>query len=167
MHHACNPLNASPIGIEWLVHAVILRQHSAMDALGNQLGMGCLQGGPVVIMRRLHVDAAYAGVLGILPEMRHHFAGLELADSLSTNAHKWLLTTFDCSCMWLRDAQYVRAALSLLPAYLRSRGNDHDYKAGRPCPGVWHRTHQLQAACKFVPGGMFRACYLPFYGQHC
>ena len=77
---------------------------------------------------RLHVDAAYAGVLGILPEMRHHFTGLELADSFSTNAHKWLLTNFDCSCMWIRDAQYVRAALSLLPAYLRSRGNDHDYK---------------------------------------
>ena len=111
-------------------------------------------------MRRLHVDAAYAGVLGILPEMRHHFRGLELADSFSTNAHKWLLTTFDCSCMWLRDAQYVRAALSLLPAYLRSRGNDHDYKARRHDEGILQCVHQPWNATRMqglLPEGIARA----------
>ena len=77
---------------------------------------------------RLHVDAAYAGVTAMLPEMRAHFAGIELADSFNTNPHKWLLTNMDCSCLWVADATYVRAALSLLPAYLRGRGNDLDYK---------------------------------------
>lgn len=90
------------------------------------------------------MDAAYAGVLGILPEMRHYFEGLELADSFSTNAHKWLLTNFDCSCMWIRDAQYVRAALSLLPAYLRSRGNDHDYKVGHAPQSHAQQVHAQQ-----------------------
>ena len=77
---------------------------------------------------RLHVDAAYAGVTAMLPEMRGHFSGMELVDSFNTNVHKWLLTNMDCSCLWVADATYVRAALSLLPAYLRGRGNDLDFK---------------------------------------
>ena len=40
---------------------------------------------------RLHVDAAYAGVAAICPELREPFRGLEKADSFCTNAHKWLL----------------------------------------------------------------------------
>ena len=39
-------------------------------------------------MCRFHIDAAFAGVTAMLPEMQHHFAGLELADSFNTNAHK-------------------------------------------------------------------------------
>ncbi|CAL8468823.1 g8364 [Coccomyxa elongata] len=76
----------------------------------------------------LHVDAAYAGVTSMLPECRHHFEGLELVDSFITNGHKWLLTNFDCSCMWVRNAEPLKAALSLTPAYLRGKGNDLDYK---------------------------------------
>jgi hypothetical protein len=64
----------------------------------------------------------------MLPEMRHYFSGLDLADSFVTNAHKWLLTNFDCSCMWVRDAEPLKAALSLTPAYLRGKGNSLDYK---------------------------------------
>lgn len=74
------------------------------------------------------MDAAYAGVAAMLPEQRHHFQGLELADSFVTNAHKWLLTNFDCSCMWVRDAEPLKAALSLTPVYLRGKGNSLDYK---------------------------------------
>lgn len=74
------------------------------------------------------MDAAYAGVTAMLPEQRHYFQGLELADSFVTNAHKWLLTNFDCSCMWVRDAEPLKAALSLTPAYLRGKGNNLDYK---------------------------------------
>ncbi|KAK9915210.1 hypothetical protein WJX75_006221 [Coccomyxa subellipsoidea] len=76
----------------------------------------------------LHVDAAYAGVSSMLPEYRHYFVGLELVDSFITNGHKWLLTNFDCSCMWVRNAEPLKAALSLTPAYLRGKGNDLDYK---------------------------------------
>jgi glutamate/tyrosine decarboxylase-like PLP-dependent enzyme len=38
--------------------------------------------------RRLHVDAAFAGVYALLPELRHHFDGVAACDSFSTNAHK-------------------------------------------------------------------------------
>lgn len=68
----------------------------------------------------------------MLPEYRHHFEGLELVDSFITNGHKWLLTNFDCSCMWVRNAEPLKAALSLTPAYLRGKGNDLDYKV--TCP---------------------------------
>ena len=39
-------------------------------------------------MRRFHIDAAFAGVTAMLPEMQHYFEGIELADSFNTNAHK-------------------------------------------------------------------------------
>ena len=86
------------------------------------------------LLRRLHVDGAHAGVAAILPEQRHHFAGVELADSFNTNPHKWLLTTFDCSCIWFRDADPLKAALSLTPAYLRGKGNAYDYQVMSHAP---------------------------------
>src|SRR5207237_591282 len=48
----------------------------------------------------LHVDAAYAGAAWVCPELRWSQAGVELADSVVVNAHKWLLTPMDCSCLW-------------------------------------------------------------------
>ena len=50
----------------------------------------------------LHVDAAYAGSAAILPELRHHFAGWERADSIGVNPHKWLGVPMDCSVLWTR-----------------------------------------------------------------
>jgi Pyridoxal-dependent decarboxylase conserved domain len=70
----------------------------------------------------------YVGVCPVCPEMRHHFDGLELADSFVTNPHKWLLTQFDCSALWVKDARRIKDALSLTPEYLRAPGNELDYK---------------------------------------
>jgi aromatic-L-amino-acid decarboxylase len=67
----------------------------------------------------LHVDAAYAGAAAILPECRHHFAGLERAHSFVVNAHKWLLTPIDLSAFYTRRADVMRRAFSLVPEYLR------------------------------------------------
>ncbi|HUH14250.1 MAG TPA: aminotransferase class V-fold PLP-dependent enzyme [Gaiellaceae bacterium] len=67
----------------------------------------------------LHVDAAYAGSAAVCPELRHHFAGWERADSVVVNPHKWLLTPMDCSTMWTRRPDDLRAAFSLVPEYLR------------------------------------------------
>ncbi|CAI5529233.1 unnamed protein product, partial [Closterium sp. Naga37s-1] len=53
----------------------------------------------------VHVDAAYAGMACMCAEMRHHLAGVHLADSLASNAHKWLLTSFDCCCMWTQESE--------------------------------------------------------------
>lgn len=49
-----------------------------------------------------HVDAAYAGSASICPEYRHHIDGVEEADSFNMNAHKWFLTNFDCSLLWVK-----------------------------------------------------------------
>ncbi|KAG2449038.1 hypothetical protein HYH02_005790 [Chlamydomonas schloesseri] len=76
-----------------------------------------------------HVDAAYAGSAALLPEHRHHFAGLGAVDSYSFNPHKWLLTNFDCCCMWVADSGPLKEALSLTPVFLRAAaGNSLDYK---------------------------------------
>jgi aromatic-L-amino-acid/L-tryptophan decarboxylase len=66
-----------------------------------------------------HVDAAYAGSAMICPEFRHHQDGLELVDSYVFNPHKWLLTNFDCSVMWVADRAPLIDALSILPPYLK------------------------------------------------
>jgi aromatic-L-amino-acid/L-tryptophan decarboxylase len=82
----------------------------------------------------MHVDAAYAGVAAICPEHRSALEGLEYADSFATNCHKWLLTNFDCTAMWVRDAEPLKQALSLTPPFLRAKGNALDYKVRPPLP---------------------------------
>jgi aromatic-L-amino-acid decarboxylase len=72
----------------------------------------------------LHVDAAYAGVSGIVPELRHHQAGVEEADSYCTDAHKWLLTGFDATLFWVADRAALTGALAILPEYLRNAATD-------------------------------------------
>ena len=49
-----------------------------------------------------HVDAAYAGSSCVCPELRHYIDGVEEADSFNMNAHKWFLTNFDCSILWVK-----------------------------------------------------------------
>lgn len=49
-----------------------------------------------------HVDAAYAGSACICPEYRQYIDGVETADSFNMNAHKWFLTNFDCSLLWVK-----------------------------------------------------------------
>jgi len=68
----------------------------------------------------LHVDAAYAGSAMVCPELRWAFEGVEHADSLVVNAHKWLLTPMDCSCLWTRRPEAFRAVFSETPEYLRT-----------------------------------------------
>jgi len=68
----------------------------------------------------LHVDAAYGGPLALLPELSDLFAGWELADSIVVNPHKWLFTPVDCSVLYCRRPEKLRAAFSLTPEYLRT-----------------------------------------------
>jgi aromatic-L-amino-acid decarboxylase len=68
----------------------------------------------------LHVDAAYAGSAMVCEELRWAFEGVERADSLVVNPHKWLFTPVDCSLLFTRRPEDLRAAFSLVPAYLRS-----------------------------------------------
>jgi aromatic-L-amino-acid/L-tryptophan decarboxylase len=68
----------------------------------------------------LHVDAAYAGSAMVCEELRWAFEGIEHADSLVVNPHKWLFTPLDCSLLYTRRPDDLRAAFSLVPAYLRT-----------------------------------------------
>jgi aromatic-L-amino-acid/L-tryptophan decarboxylase len=72
----------------------------------------------------LHVDAAMAGSALICPEYRNDADGIDLADSVCFNAHKWLFTNFDCSLMFLADREPVLASLSILPEYLRNEASE-------------------------------------------
>ena len=67
----------------------------------------------------LHVDAAYAGSAAVCPELRGQFAGWERADSMVVNPHKWLFTPMDCSVLWTRRPDALRAAFSFVPEFLR------------------------------------------------
>jgi aromatic-L-amino-acid decarboxylase len=71
----------------------------------------------------LHVDAAYAGSAAIVPELRHILNGVERADSLVVNPHKWLFTPVDLSAFYTRRPDILRRAFSLVPEYLRTAGD--------------------------------------------
>ncbi len=68
----------------------------------------------------LHVDAAYAGAAAILPERRWILDGVELADSLVFNPHKWLLVNFDCSAYFVRDVDALLRTFAASPEYLKT-----------------------------------------------
>jgi aromatic-L-amino-acid decarboxylase len=72
----------------------------------------------------VHVDAAMAGSAMLLPEMRHLFAGVDEADSLVWNPHKWLGTILDCSLLYVRDVDHLIRCMSTTPSYLRSAVDD-------------------------------------------
>jgi len=61
----------------------------------------------------LHVDAAYAGAAWVCPELRASLEGVERADSIVVNAHKWLLTPQDCSCLWTRRPEDFRRVFAV------------------------------------------------------
>jgi aromatic-L-amino-acid decarboxylase len=68
----------------------------------------------------VHVDAALAGSAMILPECRRLWDGIEGADSLVFNPHKWLGAAFDCSLYYVRDPQHLVRVMSTNPSYLQS-----------------------------------------------
>jgi aromatic-L-amino-acid decarboxylase len=68
----------------------------------------------------LHVDAALAGSAMILPECRWMWEGIEGADSLVLNPHKWLGVAFDSSLYYVRDHEHLVRVMSTNPSYLQS-----------------------------------------------
>jgi aromatic-L-amino-acid decarboxylase len=66
----------------------------------------------------LHVDAAYGWAARLLPEGPHWLAGLEEADSLTLDPHKWFAQTFDAGCVLVRDPQRLRETFALHSEYL-------------------------------------------------
>lgn len=72
----------------------------------------------------LHVDAAWAGSAMICPEYRHFWTGIEGADSVVFNPHKWLGAQFDCSIQFVRQPEDLVRTLAIKPDYLKTRGHD-------------------------------------------
>lgn len=71
-----------------------------------------------------HVDAAWAGAAMICPEFRNLWAGVQGADSVVFNPHKWLGAQFDCSAHFLADPDSLVRTLAIQPEYLRTHGTD-------------------------------------------
>jgi aromatic-L-amino-acid decarboxylase len=68
----------------------------------------------------LHVDAAMAGTAMVVPECRARWKGVEAADSVVFNPHKWLGVAFDCTAYFVRDPQHLIRVMSTNPSYLRT-----------------------------------------------
>jgi aromatic-L-amino-acid/L-tryptophan decarboxylase len=94
----------------------------------------------------LHVDAAYAGPVALIPERRASFVGWDRADSIVVNPHKWLFVPLDASLLLTRDMPALRDAFSLVPEYLRTldrEGEVHDYNEYTPQLGRRFRALKL------------------------
>jgi aromatic-L-amino-acid decarboxylase len=92
----------------------------------------------------LHVDAAYAGTAMVCEEHRWAFAGVERADSLVVNAHKWMLTPMDCSLLWSRRPEDLRSAFSLIPEYLRTPDAEDALSLSEYGPALGRRFRALK-----------------------
>jgi aromatic-L-amino-acid/L-tryptophan decarboxylase len=66
-----------------------------------------------------HVDAAFGGPAALLPELADLYRGLERADSVAVDPHKWMYVPVECGCALVRDASVMRDSFSLVPPYLR------------------------------------------------
>jgi aromatic-L-amino-acid decarboxylase len=111
---------------------------AAVDPVG-ELAAACARSGAW-----LHVDAAYAGTAMVCPEHRWAFAGVERADSLVVNAHKWMLTPMDCSLLWTRRTEDFRAAFSLIPEYLRTPDAEDALSLSEYGPALGRRFRALK-----------------------
>ena len=107
----------------------------------------------------LHVDAAYAGSAAICPEYRALMPGIERADSIVVNPHKWLFTPVDCSILWVKDPALLRAAFSLIPDYLRTDepGVTNLMDSGLPARPPLPRAQALDGHPRLRGGGPARA----------
>jgi aromatic-L-amino-acid decarboxylase len=92
----------------------------------------------------LHVDAAYAGAAMVCPELRWAFHGVERADSLVVNAHKWMLVPTDCSLLFSRRPADLRAAFSLVPEYLRTPDSEDALSLSEYGPALGRRFRSLK-----------------------
>ena len=72
----------------------------------------------------LHVDAAYGGAAAVVPELAGILDGVDLADSVVMNPHKWLFVPMDCSALWVKHPDILKRAFALVPEYLVTREQD-------------------------------------------
>jgi aromatic-L-amino-acid decarboxylase len=105
----------------------------------------------------LHVDAAYAGSAWICEEERDSQDGVELADSLVINPHKWLMVPMDCSLLWTSRPDEFRQAFSLVPEYLRTPEDAYALSEYGPALGRRFRSLKLWAVLRCYGADGLRA----------
>jgi len=97
----------------------------------------------------LHVDAAYAGSAWVCPELRWSLEGVDRADSVVVNPHKWLFTPMDCSTLWTRRPEALHEAFALVPDYLAATEAAIDIKDYGPALGRRFRALKLWAVLRW------------------
>jgi aromatic-L-amino-acid decarboxylase len=105
----------------------------------------------------VHVDAAYAGSAWLLDDERWSQDGVELADSLVVNPHKWLLVPMDCSLLWTARPDEFRQAFSLVPEYLRTPEDAFALSEYGPALGRRFRSLKLWAVLRCYGADGLRA----------
>lgn len=121
---------ADPDALRRLIHTDLAAGYRPAGIIANVGATGVGATDPVAelaaIARQfdlyLHVDAAWAGAAMICPELRHLWAGAELADSIVANAHKWLGAQTHCSVHFVRDPASLTRTLAAKPDYLHTLG---------------------------------------------
>jgi aromatic-L-amino-acid decarboxylase len=121
-----------------IVSTVGTTASTAVDDI-DAIGRRCQQTGTW-----MHVDAAYAGSAMVCPEFRWAFTGIERADSLVVNAHKWMLNPNDISLLWTRRPADLRAAFSLTPEYLRTPDAEDALSLSEYGPALGRRFRALK-----------------------
>jgi aromatic-L-amino-acid decarboxylase len=125
------------VGVTALVATVGTTSSTSVDPV-PELARRCAEAGVW-----LHVDAAYAGAAAVCPELRWCLAGVEQADSIVVNPHKWLFTPMDCSTLWTRRPEALRAAFAAEGAYLASSEGAVDLRDYGPALGRRFRALKL------------------------
>lgn len=130
-----------PVDADMAMNVGALRKAIAEDRAAGHLPAGiviCIGGtsvgasdhaGPICELARqeglmTHVDAAWAGSAMICPEFRPLWHGVEMADSIVFNPHKWLGAPFECSAHFIREPEDVMRTLSIHPEYLKTYGQE-------------------------------------------
>ncbi|THF95485.1 hypothetical protein TEA_003559 [Camellia sinensis var. sinensis] len=110
--HACTRVHLLALSFssryKWSIEAILMDLNKISLKVGTTSSTAV---DPLLVLGKItksngmwfHVDAAYAGSACICPEYRHYIDGIEEADSYNMNAHKWFLTNFDCSALWVKE----------------------------------------------------------------
>ena len=129
-------LHRVPVTSDWQMDVRVLRQQIAEDraaglrpacvaATAGTVNTGAVD--PLAEIADLceaedlwyHVDAAYGGPAVLLSQLAELYRGIERADSLAVDPHKWMYVPVECGCALVRDSRAMRDAFSLVPPYLR------------------------------------------------
>jgi glutamate/tyrosine decarboxylase-like PLP-dependent enzyme len=93
----------------------------------------------------LHVDAAYAGFAALTESGANALRGIERADSVTLDPHKWLFVPFECGCLLARDPRRLEEAFSVHPEYLTDvRAREHEVNFADLGPQLTRAAHALK-----------------------